>query len=409
MRKNSLAIKTVLLCCLFSVLLLAGPAPAAAAPPETAAASWKIGILLPLSGHLAAIGQQERRAFTLGMEQVNRQGGIKGRRLELLFIDTAGDPRQAVTSLEKAVDDNDDLLLLAGGVNSAATWAAARYAEHHHRLLLINTASSPRLTQEEWQYVFRLNQVDEEYLTAPVSRYLHRLDGPLKAAVLYADEICPTETARELRRVCARLHLDLAVWNRFSPGKAGYQRLLTQIKEQEPEILFLVGSQADAAVILRGCRQLPKPPAEIFLCDPQFSCLGAKEQYGELFTGVKTAALWGPFLDNEKSTAFARNFRDTYQEQPDYHAAQAYACLEVIVDLLRRSLLTTADDLRQTLAAAELATVYGPVSFVSDELFTNQNRLTGHLVVWQTDRFIPAAAPQAAAGSQPAAAGKPQQ
>ncbi len=373
----------VLFFCLGLVFSSPRPLPAA----ETGDLSWKVGILLPLSGPRTAVGQSERQAFILGQEQINRQGGIKGRRLDLRFIDTAGEPRQTATSLEKILGEDEDLLLLAGGIDSAAAWSAARLAEKWQKPLLINTASSPELTRQEWQYVFRLNQVDEEYLEAPISRYLRQLPEPLPAAILYADEICPTETARRLRRVCARLRLDLAVWNRFTPGKNDYPRLLTQIQEQKPGILFLVGSQTDAAVILRLCRQLPQPPAEVFFCNPDFSREGAAPPYRELFTGVKTTSLWGTFLAGEKITAFQHAYAAAVQEAPDYHAAQAYACLEVIADLLRRRHPTAIEDVRQLLAATEVETVYGPVRFVSDELFTNQNRLTGHLIVWQNDHF----------------------
>ncbi len=56
-----------------------------------AAETIKVGILLPLSGSLEYFGEMEKQSFDLALEEINRGGGINGRKLDFIYQDTKGD------------------------------------------------------------------------------------------------------------------------------------------------------------------------------------------------------------------------------------------------------------------------------------------------------------------------------
>jgi branched-chain amino acid transport system substrate-binding protein len=68
----------------------------AAATGATAADPVKIGVVTPLSGTYAGIGQQVRWGLDLAAKEVNDAGGIMGRQIELLYEDEEANPAVAV-------------------------------------------------------------------------------------------------------------------------------------------------------------------------------------------------------------------------------------------------------------------------------------------------------------------------
>jgi branched-chain amino acid transport system substrate-binding protein len=74
----------VFFCVLFTMgLLLTGASPAAAV---------KVGIVLPLTGAEAKFGEIEKRSFEMAIAEINKKGGVKGEKIELIIEDDTGRP-----------------------------------------------------------------------------------------------------------------------------------------------------------------------------------------------------------------------------------------------------------------------------------------------------------------------------
>ena len=154
------------------------------------------------------------------------------------------------------------------------------------------------------------------------------------------------------------------------------------LAEKQPEILLLVGRSSDARIILSRRREMESPPALVFGCSPDFFRPEMWDVTGENAEGLKTVSLWKEFLPYAGAAEFAREYKLSFAKDPGYHAAEAYASLEIIAAVFSRAQTFARDELRDLLAATEMTTVFGPVQFISDSHYTNQNRLTGHLLQW---------------------------
>src|SRR6186997_948066 len=64
-----------------------------------------LGVSGPLTGPNAQYGAQWKQGFDLALEEINANGGIKGRPLAYVFEDTQSDPRQSVAVAQKFVAD----------------------------------------------------------------------------------------------------------------------------------------------------------------------------------------------------------------------------------------------------------------------------------------------------------------
>ena len=83
---------------------------------KTEAEPIKIGALLSLSGDASAWGENAQRAIQLATEKVNEQGGIDGRKVEIIYEDTGGDPKRAVSGFQK-LTSIDQVTAIIGPLN----------------------------------------------------------------------------------------------------------------------------------------------------------------------------------------------------------------------------------------------------------------------------------------------------
>ncbi len=105
----------------------------------------KIGVLTPLSGTYAGIGQQVRWGIDQSVEEINAAGGIAGRQIELVYEDSEANPAVAVTKAEKLFTvDNVDFL--TGTVNSGATLAVGQVADRADKLIATTVSFSDAIT-----------------------------------------------------------------------------------------------------------------------------------------------------------------------------------------------------------------------------------------------------------------------
>ena len=132
------------------------------ATPVMAEDSIKVGVVLPLTGKLAKFGEIENKSFLMAVEEINAAGGVNGKKIELIIEDTTGKPDVGRSAIEKLIS-RDKVVMLGGGYSSSVTWATVAVAQQRKVPFLVNTGSADRITEQGWEYIFRLNPPVSEY------------------------------------------------------------------------------------------------------------------------------------------------------------------------------------------------------------------------------------------------------
>src|SRR6218665_1879239 len=94
--------------------------------PWPAQASIRIGAVLPLTGPSATIGEDIRRGIMLGVDEVNANGGVLGKKLALIVEDSANNPTTALTAARKLATV-DKVPAVIGEYSSSITLPMAQY------------------------------------------------------------------------------------------------------------------------------------------------------------------------------------------------------------------------------------------------------------------------------------------
>lgn len=174
----------------------------------SAAPGWaqdlKFSIPLPLSGPLAVTGQAQQVGWQHAVDWINKNGGIKGRKIDISFYDDEYKVELGVAGFKKAVANGD--VVFAGGDGTPFVRAISPENNERYKVLMSNTgASSDLIDVARYKYHFLVGPTysDMVGLLFKHMKENHKGSAPPKVAIVYsASEFGrdPLENARAMAK-----------------------------------------------------------------------------------------------------------------------------------------------------------------------------------------------------------------
>jgi len=121
--------------------------------------SVKIGAVQPLSGKISVYGEGFQRAINLAVEEVNKNGGIKGNDLEVVYEDNLSTAQGSVSALQKLISI-EKLPVVLGPASSSNFLATCPIAERE-KTVFIGAESAAADISKCGEYVFRVFPSDQ--------------------------------------------------------------------------------------------------------------------------------------------------------------------------------------------------------------------------------------------------------
>jgi branched-chain amino acid transport system substrate-binding protein len=341
------------------------------AVPVLAADTFDLVIPLPLTGKPAKFGEIMKRSYEMAAEEINAKGGVKGKKIALSFEDSNGKPETARAIVEKLIDSKKQPIIV-GEYTSSCAKAVAAVAEERKTPYLVVASADDDITQKNYKYVFRQNQVNAHYGDAVVA-FLKEVVKPKSIAILFESSAFGTSGADAMAKDAAAIGAKVLLKEKFETGAIDFKPLLSKVKAAQPDVIFTVAYANEAQLIMKQAKEL-RIDAKLYaggaagFAIPEF-IKGAQDaaEY------VVSATLWTPQLNYPGAKVFADKYKAKHGDYPSYHGASAYAALYVTADALNRAKDWTQDAIRDALKATNLKTAYGPVKFEDKEGYQNQN------------------------------------
>ena len=169
------------------LLTLLQPRPVASQPPGRGQDpnALVLGQSLPLSGPSAQLGLDYRRGALAWFKSVNREGGIHGRRIELVSLDDKYEPSQTLINTRQLLKRND-LLALFGYVGTPTTKVALPLIEAAEVPLVAPMTGASLLRQPELRMVFNMRTSYRREIAAIVDEMVR--DAHHRIAIVYQDD-----------------------------------------------------------------------------------------------------------------------------------------------------------------------------------------------------------------------------
>ena len=229
----------------------------AAASGSTAAAASgdtiKVGVMGPLSGNVSVYGQAVVNGATLYLKQVNANGGINGKQIEILTEDEQGDATQAVNCFTKMVDEG--MTALIGDVTTTPTLAVVAESADYNMPMVTASATAEAVTYDAETdtvnaNVFRATFTDP-FQGIKMADYAYQKLGYTKAAVIFKKGADYNEgLAENFVNEFESLGGTIVDQESYSEGDVDFKTQLTTILGKDPETVFCPNYYEEVGQIL---------------------------------------------------------------------------------------------------------------------------------------------------------------
>ncbi|MBN1460253.1 MAG: ABC transporter substrate-binding protein [Armatimonadetes bacterium] len=321
-----------------------------------------IGSILPLTGDGAAYGIEIKNGIDLAVEQTNAQGGIGGTKLRVIYEDSQGDAKNAVSAFRKLTSQHK-VPVVIGDSFSGPTLAIAPIAQREKVVLFSPTASSPKLSSAG-PYFFRNWPSDTAEASVVAELAIQKL-GKKRCAVLYSN----SEYGIGLRDVFIRrvqeLGGEIIRQEAFREKDTDFRTQLQNIKSVNPDALYMTGYYQEFAQILKQAKELGLQ-TQFLSCgtfhEPQVISLSGGAAEGVIFV----QPYYDPHSDAQHVREFVNRFEAKFGIAPGLYAAHGYDAAEIVAKAIEGAASFTgsalADELHQT---KDYLGVTGPTTFTA--------------------------------------------
>ena len=312
-------------CMLLSALLALGSVSALADDVIT------IGGLAPLSGAVAVYGTAVQQAADLYVEQVNANGGILGKQVQIEWLDTKGDVTEAINAYNRLYSEGVSALL--GPVITATALAVADYAGQDGIPMMTATATNYDVTTPGNGYnIFRVCMLDP--FQGQVMAVLAKENlGCSKVAILYdnADDYS-TGVAAAFNERALELGMEVVAYEACTAADLDFKAQLTNIANAGPDAVLVPMYYGPVALIARQAREvgITVPLLGVDGWD------GVLEQVEDasVLEGCYFVNHYSPADTSEKVVDFLAKFEEKYGATPNAFAALGYDAIAVLLNAI---------------------------------------------------------------------------
>ena len=343
----------------------------------------KIGVVTPLSGTYAAIGQPVRWGLELAAEQINAAGGINKRQVNLIFEDEEANPAVAVQKAERLFQV-EKVDFLTGTVNSGSTLAVGQLAERNNKLASTTVSFADSITGDKCSpNMFRFNARAEQQSLALTS-WLGKDKPNAKVFAVGPDYEMGRSSVAAFKAGAERNKIAV-VGEVFAPlDSKDYSQYLGQIRAARPDTIYtsVAGNdtvrlltQLDEFGILRSASIVGSSGT---ITSQNIGAIGKSAE------GYITGTGYSPKIDTPENKKFVEAYRAKFKADPDLFAADSYSLLYAYKAAVEKAGSAETDKVRDALRGLSWSTPSGQRTIRPGD---NQTMLPMYIVKIKNGQF----------------------
>jgi branched-chain amino acid transport system substrate-binding protein len=212
----------------------------------------RIGAIFSVTGPASFLGEPERNTAKMMEDEINKAGGLLGRKVEVVVYDDESDATKAVTAVDRLIK-KDKVVAIIGPSTSGNTLAIIPKVEEA-KVPLISCAAAKKINLPVKKYVFKTAQSDAIFVK---KIYQHAKKGGIsKVALLSASDAYGSAGREDLKELAGQFGMTIVADEVFGPKDTDMTAQLTKIKGTPAQAIICWGTNPGPAVIARNRVQL---------------------------------------------------------------------------------------------------------------------------------------------------------
>lgn len=325
-------------------------------------AKAQVGVILPLTGEASSYGVDCRKGIELAAAQA-------GDKVQFIFEDSKADPKQAVTAIQRLINQRH-VTAIIGDMFSSTTLAIAPIAQQNDIVLVTPTAAAVDIpaTGDNIFTIYPSSEFEGEFMAQRSIERGVQTTGILIQQVQAAEEIGAAFSA-----TAAQLGIRIVYTQRFPEGTRDFRSIIASMKAQPVDAVFISAYGQEACSFLQQARELGLPG--LVLSQSTLYDQKLLDEFGAAMEGVLFSA---PFYTEDAETSEIARFRTAYNERfessPTVWAAYGYDVAQLMISALSKQ-QDTNQSLNEIVKATAMNGPTGPLSFGDNRMALRNMRL----------------------------------
>ncbi|WP_296024840.1 ABC transporter substrate-binding protein [uncultured Treponema sp.] len=315
----------------------------------------KIGAMYALSGDKAAIGNNIMRGVDFAVDMINAQGGVNGRKIEIVRGDTQGDPKVGRSVAERLVTQ-DKVNAILGCHQSTITAIAAQVCEQYKIPEITAISTVDNLSSQGLEYFFRMCPTNTDYVE---DQYLYLKDledkkgVPMKNIAIFADN---SNIGQELIR-CSRILAPKYGFNivaevQYSSGTTDLTSEVLKIRNAKPDAVLCESYIADAILFTKTLTEQNAHPPVIVAKANGFADPSFIPATPGISNGIASVVEFS--ADFPKGKEINDKFKAKYGVDMNGHSAESFTAIWILKTAFEQAGSTDGTKVRDALASMHI-------------------------------------------------------
>jgi branched-chain amino acid transport system substrate-binding protein len=286
-----------------------------------------LGSIQDLSGPIAGFGKQVRLGMMLRVDEINEQGGINGRKIRLIVEDSAYDPRKAVLSAQKLVNQ-DKIFAMVGHIGTAQNMAAmpVQFEKNVINFFPVTAAREMYEPFHRLKYSFAATYYDQMRTVVP---RLAKEKGAKKVCTMYQDDEFGLEVMRGAEAGLKAGGMELAEKTTYKRGATDFSSQVARLKSASCDMVVLGTIIRETIGAIGEARKTGYNPVFV----------GSSAAYTDLIHKLGGKAMDGlyathtsqhPYLDEAAQPIrfWANKYKTKFNEDPTVFSVYGYQAID---------------------------------------------------------------------------------
>jgi branched-chain amino acid transport system substrate-binding protein len=324
-----------------------------------------IGMSLPLSGPVADRAKPGMEGYQYWVDELNANGGLLGRQVELKVLDDGFDQQTAISDYTRLISQ-DKVDLLLGTFSSDLNVAVAPVAERFKYAYVQPSGGADEIFDRGLKYLFFAQPATTQKLPdrfVDLISSMPEAERPQTVALVQIDDPNTTQAAGLFSDELADLGVETVYDETYAPDTSNFDTIANAIKVKNPDLVISGAIAQDGMSLIRSMQKVSFSPSMLYQMnaptDPSFA-----DTIGEANTeGIFTYLAWSAQATYPSNADFVDGYTEEYGAAPTEDAANSYTAGQILADAVEEVGSLDQDAIKDWLHENSVDTIVGPLSW----------------------------------------------